>query len=88
MEVRPLPSASPDLELELLEASFERLAFAAFPPMCCIFRGELFQVIANYAGQSRIPLDSDFADFLNQPVVEGERDIHFHIIRETRNPCN
>ena len=88
MEIRPLPSAPPDLKLELLETSLERLALTAFPPMCRILKGELFQVIANYTGQSRIPLDRDFANFLHQLVVEGECDVHIYIIRETLNPCH
>lgn len=49
---------------------------------------EFLQVIANDAGQSGIPLDSDLPDFLDEFVVKRERDVHIPIIRGTRNPCS
>jgi len=49
--------------------------------------GEFFQMGAHKSGQSRIPLDRQFADLFDQLVIERERDIHEPIIRETLITC-
>ena len=44
---------------------------------------ELFEMRPNESGQSRVILNGDLSDVLDQFVVERKRDIHIPIIRET-----
>ncbi len=50
-----------------------------------MFGGQFLQVGAHQSSQRSIAFDCDFADFPDQIIVQGKRDIHIPIIRETLN---
>jgi hypothetical protein len=85
MEVFARPGLFTHIELEGSEALFERLQLAALAPGFRMFGGQLLQVRAHQAGQRSIALNRDLADFPDQIIVQGKRNIHAPIIRETLN---
>jgi len=56
--------------MELLEAVFQRLPFAAFPAHGCVFGGELFEVLADQTRKRCVPLDRKFSNFLYEFMVQ------------------
>src|SRR5271169_6089626 len=87
IQVRPLPVSLAHPELELLEAALQSLLLATFPSVSGILGGKVFQVLADKPRQSSVPLDGDFPDLLHEIILESERDVHIHIIRESRKLC-
>jgi hypothetical protein len=85
MKVRSRPGPLSDFKLETLEAAIQQFAFPAFAAGNGILGGQRFQISPDQTRQSRIPVNGDLSDLLNEPVVEREGDIHAPIIRESCN---
>ncbi len=83
MNILPLPCSLAKFRVELLEAALKRFQFQPFAAGTCILRSQPFQVVADQSRHSRIPINCDFPDFLDQFVIESECNIHVPIIRET-----
>ena len=47
-----------------------------------IFISQFLQVVANHASERRVSFHCDFADPLDQLIVQGQGDIHFPILSE------
>src|SRR5690348_8135130 len=73
--------------MELLETALKRLDLPALATGCGTFRRQFLQVIADQASQSSISVHSNLPQLLNEFVIQGQGDIHVHIIRETLNQC-
>ena len=85
MQVFPFPSALSHIELELFKAPFESFQFSSLAPGFRMFEGKLLEVGAHQTGQGSVALNGNLADFLNQVPVNGKRNVHKPIIRETLN---
>src|SRR6202521_5010011 len=88
MQVFPLPVSLATLDRELAEGAFQCLEFSALSSRGGILVRQLFQIVADQSGQRRVTLHRNSADLFDQLVVEGKRDIHAPIIRESLNMCN
>jgi hypothetical protein len=83
MQVFPTPRLLTHTNLKFLKTPLESFHLTALPSGAGMLGSELFEMSPNESGQSRVILNGDLSDFLDQFVVERKRDIHIPIIRET-----
>src|SRR5579859_1808438 len=87
MEVCPRPGPLANLQSNLLKRALECLALTPFSAGRSLFSRNLFQIGANHPRESRVTLDGDLPDFLNQLVLKRQCDVHKPIIRESLKLC-
>jgi len=70
MQVFPRPVAFANLELELLEALFKRLALSAFAPPRRILCSNFLQILADQARQRGLTFYRNLANLFYQIIIE------------------
>src|SRR5215475_9647647 len=83
IKVFALPCALAHVDLDFFKAASQDCQWLACFARRGILRCKLLQILANQSGESGVAIDGDFSHLLYEFVVEGERDVHIHIIRET-----
>src|SRR5947207_13583404 len=83
MEVLALPGSLTDCKSKLLEATLQRVPFAALAPRRRVKLYNLHQIFSNQARQCGVSFNGNLANPFHQIIRQRKSDIHEPIIRGT-----